>query len=296
MKKFISVLLLLLMFSTILYFPTAEVSAKKISVTLNAKNVTLVKDQKTNLKATSSIKSSFKWTTSKKSVATLSKTKTGSGKSVTVKAKGYGTSLVKAIAQDGTKLCVSCKVKVIKKPKLNKTSIYTYNSNTTKLTVSGGTGKIKWSTSNKNIATVSSSGMVTAKKYGTCTITAVRNNVAMKCKVEVSAYYSDFGFQNVYDFGAITGAKLIKTEDGEYDGSYYCDFTYKVDTSKKETLINDYENKIMEKGFVFSSQEEYYYGTTDYYHYYYDNSGEQSSVMVAITDYGNDEVEVSIWV
>ena len=53
------------------------------------------------------------------------------------------------------------------------------------LKVKGTTSKIKWSTSNKKIATVSSKGKVKAKKKGKVTITAKVKGKKYKCKVKV---------------------------------------------------------------------------------------------------------------
>lgn len=44
---------------------------------------------------------------------------------------------------------------------------------------------VKWSTSNKKIATVSSKGKVTGKKAGTCTVTAKVGSKSFKCKITV---------------------------------------------------------------------------------------------------------------
>lgn len=75
------------------------------------------------------------------------------------------------------------------KVKLNKTAItlYTKGTKTTKLkaTVTGSKKKVKWSISNKKVATVNSSGKVTAKKAGTATITAKVAGKSAKCKVTV---------------------------------------------------------------------------------------------------------------
>lgn len=45
--------------------------------------------------------------------------------------------------------------------------------------------KVKWSSSNKNVATVSSKGKVTAKKAGTATISAKVDGKILKCKITV---------------------------------------------------------------------------------------------------------------
>lgn len=58
---------------------------------------------------------------------------------------------------------------------------------TKKLKVSGVSGKVKWSSSNKKVATVSSKGMVKTKKAGTATIKAkcVKKNKTLTCKLTV---------------------------------------------------------------------------------------------------------------
>lgn len=71
------------------------------------------------------------------------------------------------------------------KVKLNKKKVTLYVGNTTTLKLKGTTQKIKWSSSNKSIATVSSKGKVKAKKAGTATITAKVGKKKYKCKVSV---------------------------------------------------------------------------------------------------------------
>lgn len=56
---------------------------------------------------------------------------------------------------------------------------------TAKLTVTGGTGTITWSTSNENIATVEN-GSVTGKAGGTATITAAAGEETVSCIVTVT--------------------------------------------------------------------------------------------------------------
>ena len=55
-----------------------------------------------------------------------------------------------------------------------------------KLSVSNTSDSVKWSTSNKAVATVSSTGVVSAKKNGTATITAtLSDKTELKCTVDV---------------------------------------------------------------------------------------------------------------
>lgn len=69
--------------------------------------------------------------------------------------------------------------------KLNKKSVTLTKGKTTTLKVTGTKKKVKWSSSNKKIATVSSKGKVTAKKAGTTYIKAKVNGKTLKCKVVV---------------------------------------------------------------------------------------------------------------
>lgn len=75
-------------------------------------------------------------------------------------------------------------VQAASKVKLNKsTTIYVGKTETLK--ISGTSKTVKWTTSNKNVATVSSKGKVTAKKTGTTTITAKVSGKSYKCKVTI---------------------------------------------------------------------------------------------------------------
>lgn len=75
------------------------------------------------------------------------------------------------------------------KLKLNKSSatILVGEKITLKATVTGKKGTVKWSSSKKSVATVSSKAVVTGKKKGTATITAKVNGVKKTCKVTVKA-------------------------------------------------------------------------------------------------------------
>ncbi len=70
---------------------------------------------------------------------------------------------------------------------INKTSKTTYVGDTFKLKVTGTTKSVSWSSSKESVASVNSSGKVTAKKVGTCTITASFGNSKLTCKVTVKA-------------------------------------------------------------------------------------------------------------
>lgn len=138
-------------------------------------------------------KAGVKWSSSNKKVATVN------GKGVV---KGRKSGTCKVVARfDGKKY--ACKVTVVN-PRLNKKKITVYNSRSFRLKVTGGKGRIRWKSGNKKVATVSKKGTVTALKGGTCTITAVRNGIALKCKVTVPKHYKGY---RIPDFGALYGKR-----------------------------------------------------------------------------------------
>lgn len=109
-------------------------------------------------------------------------------------------AFVLALTVFGTALCGDSLIAEAKGTKptkitLNEKSAVVEVGNTLKLKVKAVTPKkatssVKWSTSNKKIATVSKKGVVKAKKTGTVTITAtstVNKKVKVSCKVKVMA-------------------------------------------------------------------------------------------------------------
>lgn len=130
------------------------------------------------------------WTSSNKSIATVN----SKGYVTTKKA---GTVYIKAKRNGYT---AQCKL-TVKKPSVNATSKSIYTGFYTTLKVNGGTGKITWSSSNKNIATVNSSGRVVGKKAGTAYIYAKRNGYTTKCKVSVKENAKSYNVStNVFDY------------------------------------------------------------------------------------------------
>lgn len=116
----------------------------------------------------------IKWNTSNSSVAFVSST----GK---VTAKKPGTSTITATV-DGLKL--TCKV-TVKAPTLSVSKKTLVVKQTYTLKVNGSTGKKVWKSSNKSVATVSSSGKITAKKTGKATISVKVNGKTLKCNITV---------------------------------------------------------------------------------------------------------------
>lgn len=169
------------------------VNEKVSSVKLNKKSITLKRKAKYKLKATvlrpSASDKSIQWKSSNKKVATVSS-------NGTVKAVGYGTATITCKALDGSNKKATCKVyikKYVTSIKLNtksktikKGKTYTLKA---KINPSSATiKKVSWSSSNKNIATISSKGVVKAKKKGRCTITCRAldgSGKKVKCTIKV---------------------------------------------------------------------------------------------------------------
>lgn len=173
--------MLLWLLATMQVFAAGQKDTLKVS--LSKTSVTLYKGQKTTLKAlvTGSSKK-VSWKTSDKSIATVSKKGTNKAQIV---AKKAGT--VKITAYIG-KTTATAKV-TVKKPtiKLNKSIMSVTKGSTKQLTASvhGSSQKVIWSTDNKKVVKVSSTGKITAVKAGTATVTAKANGVTAKCKVTV---------------------------------------------------------------------------------------------------------------
>lgn len=172
MKKLRKLLVYFVMVLTLtLAMPTNSFAAVK----LNQKTVTLIKGQSTTLKIKGT-KKKAKWSSSKKNVATVNQ----KGK---VTAKKKGTTII--TAKVGSKK-YKCKV-TVQTPNISKKSITLQKGQTFTLKVNGTNQKVTWKSSNKNIATVSNKGKVTAKKKGSVIITAKVGNQKYKCKVTVKA-------------------------------------------------------------------------------------------------------------
>lgn len=84
---------------------------------------------------------------------------------------------------------------------------------------------VKWSTSNKKIATVSSKGKVTGKKAGTCTVTAKVGSKSYKCKVTVKRPVSK-------DLLVIKSVATAK--------NYYCGAAYRIKNTNDYTVQFDF--------------------------------------------------------
>ncbi len=189
MKKVI-VLILTIVFACI-FTASALAAGKSVkSIKLNASSITLNAGETYQLKATISPENAsnkkVSYSSSNKKVATVDK----NGKITGVSA---GSCTITAKTSNGKTAKVS--VKVNSKPAVTSVSL-----NMTSINMLGKAIQLKascqpnnsdqsitWSSSNKKVATVSSSGTVTPKGYGNCTITAKsKNGKTATCKVTVN--------------------------------------------------------------------------------------------------------------
>ncbi|CCY58121.1 ig domain protein group 2 domain protein [Clostridium sp. CAG:632] len=172
----------------------SEIKVNKI--TLNKTTASVTKGKTLQLTATvtpgNATKKEVKWSTSNKNVATVSP-------SGLVTAKSAGTAIITCTAKDESNVKATCKITVknpvvkVTKVTLNKTTATLAPKETLTLkatvTPTNATNKaVTWKSSNTKIATVSSSGKVTAKAAGTVTITCRAKDGSGKkatCKITV---------------------------------------------------------------------------------------------------------------
>ena len=151
------------------------VTMQAATTKFTAKKVVMVKGESKTLKVVGG--KAKNWTSSKKSVATVN----SKGK---VTAKKKGTTTIKCKVSKKT---LKCTVKV-EEPALSKKSLTLGAGEAYRLTVSGTTLKVSWSSSNSSVATVSSTGLVRAKNVqvaSNVTIKAVINKKVLNCQVTV---------------------------------------------------------------------------------------------------------------
>lgn len=190
---FLAVLMAMSLFSVSM---TAFAATKVTKVTISKTSASLYTTQSLQLSAkvspSNASNKKVTWSTSDKKIATVSS-------SGLVKALKKGTVTITAKAADGSGKKATCKVTVktlvkITSMKLNYTSKTVYTGKQLQLkvsTVKPSNASIltyKWKSSNTKVATVSTTGKVTAVKPGTATITASATDGSGKtatCKITV---------------------------------------------------------------------------------------------------------------
>ena len=119
--------------------------------------------------------------------------------------------------------------------KINKKSATLPVAKTLQLKISGTKKKVTWKSSNKNIASVSAKGLVTAKKNGTVTIKATVNKKKYSCKITVKdnvwkytgkvgnpAIWKNLGYSNAntsFNIVKTMPVKLQYNKDGSLTGA-----------------------------------------------------------------------------
>ena len=152
------------------------------SVTINRSSLTLdVGDTYTlsaTVKPTNATNKTVSWSSSNTSVVSVS----SNGK---VTAKGEGRATITATA-DGKKDTVTVKVNDDGYIEFEESKVTLDVGDTYRIDYDTNlSGKVSWSSSNTKVATVSSSGRITAKKEGTATITATINGKSDTIRVTV---------------------------------------------------------------------------------------------------------------
>ena len=163
------------------YTASCTVTVKFPAVSLNKTKATLYTKGSNKVTLKASLKyhtGNVVYTSSNAKVAAVNKT-TG-----VVTAKAKGTAVITATCGDYTATCtVTVKTPTLKLAKTS-ASIKVGKKTTIKATATP-TGTVKYTSSNKKIATVSSKGVVTGKKKGTAKITVTCNGVSKTFKVTV---------------------------------------------------------------------------------------------------------------
>lgn len=122
---------------------------------------------------------------------------------------------------------------------------------TLKLKVSGTKSKITWKTSKKTIATVNSSGIVTAKSAGQATITATVGNKKYTCKITVvdsntTVDYADWVLYETDDLELLV-KNILAGNVVEIDGQLYCSLEYAEMISDAEVV---YYKDVAEREYI----------------------------------------------
>ena len=183
------------------YYWDVEVKAAAVPVTgitLNTSSATLKVGETMQLSATVSPSNatdkSVSWSSNSSSVATVSS-------SGLVTAKGEGTATITCRANDGSGISRTCSITVSPAATVLVTSISNFTpyasllvGETKQITYdiwprNATDQSVSWSSSNSSVASVSSSGLVTANGKGLATITCITNDgsgIQATCKVTVS--------------------------------------------------------------------------------------------------------------
>lgn len=287
---FLAVLMAMSMFSVAL---TAFAATKKVTkITISQTKATIYTTQTLKLTAkvtpTNATNKKVTWSTSNSKVATVS------SKGV-VTAKGAGTATITVKAADGSGKKATCKVTVkklvkITSMKMNYSSktIYTGDTLTLKVTAKPSKASIltyKWKTSNSKVATVSSKGVVTAKKAGTATITAYATDGSGKkvsCKITVKTFVKITSMKLNYTSKTIEiGSSLKLKATAKPSNATNQTYKWKTSNSKIATVSSTGTVKALKAGKVTIAA----YAT--------DGSGKKATCKITVKDVPVSSIKLS---
>lgn len=217
------------------------------TVKLTATKLALKTKQSVTVRATGLAKGDYvkSWTSSKKSVATVDK----NGK-ITATSK-EGTAVITVTLASGKTAKVTVTVKMIRTTKLTKVpktlSLTTGKKYTLKpvVTPSNSQEKVTYKSSNTKIATVSSTGVITAKKVGKVTITVQSGKQKATVTLTVKKAPALKAIKNVPTKKTVVKGKTCTLKPQLYPSGAIAKITYT--TSNKSIATVDSKGKITAK-------------------------------------------------
>lgn len=217
------------------------------TVKLTATKLALKTKQSVTVRATGLAKGDYvkSWTSSKKSVATVDK----NGKITATSKEGTAVITVTLASKKTAKVTVT--VKMIRTTKLTKVpktlSLTTGKKYTLKpvVTPSNSQEKVTYKSSNTKIATVSSTGVITAKKVGKVTITVQSGKQKATVTLTVKKVPALKAIKNVPTKKTITKGKTYTLKPQLYPSGAIAKITYT--TSNKSIATVDSKGKITAK-------------------------------------------------
>ena len=157
-----------------------------------------------------------------------------------------GTAIITVRARDGSGVEAKCTVKVVKtlpvsptKVSLNKTSASILKGKTLQLTAtvapSNATDKtVTWKSSNTKVATVSTTGKVTAKAAGTATITCTTKTGSKKATAKITVTLTKE--EGINEFVERCYTKVLGRKSEKNGKKYWVDRIMKATNTKEEAL------------------------------------------------------------
>lgn len=180
------------------------------------------------------------------------------------------------------------------KKKLSRTSLSMVAGSTYKLNVKGTKKKIKWRSSKKSVATVSTKGKVTAKKAGSATITATVSGKKYRCKVTVKAAVGKLG-SKTNPISAYKKNTITYYEEGKKRGKFTIELiNFLSGNEATELAKNNSSNPTPEANqeyIYFKFRIRYISGSQtiharNLFNYYYNIYGEDATTQVKNLDWG----------